>query len=154
MDPPDGTSRDLIIRFIESQLKTGFCPKFVHKSTYVFEKSMGDELPDDKHYVWPSKRLHSNARNAHRLLKIRCPVPDEMVMIQNRCPELEGYQPNRATDYEDLDAAHYNTVTNPQGRLGWLVYFFFVDAVLIGVVLQHWPDGKRRAGCVGQELRL
>jgi hypothetical protein len=45
------SSRNSIISFVESQLKTRFCPQFVHKSTQVFGTEVSAELLDDRYFM-------------------------------------------------------------------------------------------------------
>jgi hypothetical protein len=112
-----------IIRFIESQLKTKRCAKYVHKSTPVFDKSSDQELSDDNHYIWPSDKLHRNARDTHHLLNTRFPVSDANVAVQGNHKGFEEYRPNWATE-EDSAASAPPTEINPQGRFGLCDFFF------------------------------
>lgn len=115
MDSFDGKTRNSIIRLIESQLKTKFCPEYVHMSTQVFEDTKKYELKPDSYYTWPPERLHRNARDTHHLLRTRYPVPDENV----RGDSMESYQPCWAKESDESDStAHPNSEPNPQGRLG------------------------------------
>ena len=120
---------DLIIRLIESQLKTSYCPKFDHKFTFVFEKSESEELPDDTHKNWPPDRKHRHARETHHLLNARFPVSDDNVNVKSSFTEIEGYKPNWATlgtvDGDHSRSTETNTTKekNPQGRFESCAYF-------------------------------
>ena len=113
-------SRNSIKGFVETQLKSRFCPQYFHESTQVFGKQVSAELLDDQHYIWPSKRVHRIARDTHHLLAARYPVSDENV--RGDCPE---YQPYWATEQDRSDAErNYAEICpktdmcpNPNGRL-------------------------------------
>jgi hypothetical protein len=108
------SSRNSIISFVESQLKTRFCPQFVHESTQVFGKEVSAELLHDQYYVWPSRRVHRIARDTHHLLAARYPVSDEHVSFKFDCPAR--YQPYWATE-QDAELQVADAEVNPIGRL-------------------------------------